>query len=548
MNNSVYKLFRNEINTLIDKKMHWFNSYKFYCNSIKKDKKVMNNTGENILITNINGAYAGHTFEGLYARKAMMRGNTVYSLSCGNCLDYCETIQAMASHKGIRCAKCLAQQEEFVKSFKINPLTYSMFLTEQDKRNVDGLINDFFKHDERKESFSFLGVEIKKILYTALQRHFLVAEPKIKEDNTTKGFLRTIFYTLLVMDAVAKKIHPKYVLSSHGIYSTWGPVVEYCKVNGIRVITYGQNYNKCGLLFAYDDSYLTGDLNDTENKWANVSLPEKERQKAINFLEERSGKKTDTSVAFDYNKNNKQRFSRKELFKMLGINESKKLVGLFPNIPWDGQVTGKATGFFPFREWLRSTIDYFSKRKDAVLVIRSHPAEILRGISAGTETTETMLKEMFPSLPDNVILLGPKHKINSYTLGENSDFGIVFSSTVALELTYMRIPIVLCGCPPFRNKDIAFDMPSSDHYSMLLDKAMRGELTVSDDRIERLLKYIHYYFFQRTMPQTLMEIKDTLPQRYLFSSEKELDADPVFDEMYYCIENNIPMNFSRFYD
>lgn len=541
----MYLIFKKNINYIVNIKQNWFNPYKHYINHVKKEK-LPAKTGDNILITNINGAYAGHTFEGLYARKAMLHGITVYNLSCGNCLDYCETIQEMATHKEIRCANCLAQQEEFVKAFGTIPLTYSMFLSEEDKRSVEAMINGFFTSNQNE--YKFLGVEIRKILYTALQRHFLIAEPKIQNDKVTRGFLRTILYTLLVMDAAVKKIQPKYVLSSHGIYSTWGPVVEYCKVNGIRVITYGQNYNKCGLLFAYNDSYLTGFLDDAKNEWANAVLPENEKLKAKNFLEERSGKKADARVAFDYNKNNKQRFSRKELCKLLGIDPQKKLVGVFPNIPWDGQVTGKATGFFPFREWLKTTIEYFAKRDDAVLVIRSHPAEVLRGISAGTETTATMLKEMFPKLPDNVILLDPKHKINSYTLGENSDFGIVFSSTVALELTYMKVPIILCGCPPFRNKNIAFDIPSKDGYASVLDKAMRGELVVDDTRIERLLKYIHYYFFQRTMPQTLMDIKDTLPQRYLFNSEKELNEDTVFDEMYRCIENDVPMDFSHFYN
>ena len=51
----------------------------------------------------------------------------------------------------------------------------------------------------------------------------------------------------------------------------------------------------------------------------------------------------------------------------------------------------------------------------------------------------------------------------------------------------------------------------------------------------------------RTMPQTLVDTHDTVPQKYLFTSEKELDEDPVFDEMYRCIENKAEMDFSRFY-
>ena len=177
----------------------------------------------------------------------------------------------------------------------------------------------------------------------------------------------------------------------------------------------------------------------------NKELSEKDHAMVKRFLDERLGRIKDYGVTFDYNKNNKSHYSREQINELLNISSDKQIVGLFPNIPWDGQVTGGSAVFPQFRDWLKTTVDFFADREDAVLVIRSHPAELLTGDAAGRETTASMLSEMYPELPRNVLLLGPKHQINSYTLGENSDFGITYSSTVTLELTYLGVPIVLCG-------------------------------------------------------------------------------------------------------
>ncbi len=537
-------LLRHPLKNIINKRANRFNPYMTYARFLKGAPSFLEETKEAVLITIIGGAY-GHTFEGLFARKAALQGKNVHILRCGAYLDYCDVINIELSHKSVRCAVCLAQQEDFIKAFGGVDCTYSNWLTSNDEQVIDHFIDSFFCQNDFEHVFK--GTYVDKILYSALQRYYLVAEPSVIDDKVTRGFLRSILLTLTVMDKLVKKIQPKYVLSSHGTYSTWGAVVEYCKAHNVYVVTYGQNYNHCGIEFTYDDSYLTGVLNDTDNKWAEKVLTEKEYATVKRFLDERLGRVQDEGVAFDYNKNNKTHYTREQLNEMLSIDANKKLIGLFPNIPWDGQVTGGTAVFPNFRDWLKTTVDYFAARDDAVLVIRSHPAEVLTGDAAGHETTETMLKDIYTVLPRNVLLVGPKHQVNSYTLGENSDFAITYSSTVTLELTYLGIPVILCGCPPFKDKNVAFDITSQENYIDLLNQGSAGNLIVDQARIDRLFRYLHYFFFMRTMPQTLVDVHDTVPQRYLFTSEEELDADPVFDEMFKCIENKTEMDFSRFY-
>ena len=51
----------------------------------------------------------------------------------------------------------------------------------------------------------------------------------------------------------------------------------------------------------------------------------------------------------------------------------------------------------------------------------------------------------------------------------------------------------------------------------------------------------------RTMPQTLVEVKDASPVAFTIDSEKELDEDEVFEYLFHCIENKAEMDFSRYW-
>ena len=68
----------NNMNNKIHKRFDPYNQY----NQIEK-KKARQKRNENILVTIIGGAY-GHTFEGMFIRKAILQGKDVHVLCCGD--------------------------------------------------------------------------------------------------------------------------------------------------------------------------------------------------------------------------------------------------------------------------------------------------------------------------------------------------------------------------------------------------------------------------------------------------------------------------------
>lgn len=531
------------ISKVVNKYENRFDPYDYYKNYILDVKSEPVKYG-NILITPIVGAY-GHLFEGLYARKATLSGKQVHILRCNKAVKYCDIISSETKYKLLRCEKCLAEQDDFVKAF--NCIEHTLIRPNSDQhKEIESFISSFFEDVVDKKHF-FHDVEIDRVLYSSLQKYYFMASPEIKNDIITRGYLYTVAVTILTMEKLCDEIRPDYVLTSHGTYSIWGSILEFCKSRNIFIVTHGITYNHCGIGFMYNDSCLTSEIDDKDGNWERYLLKEHELIMVKGFLDERAGRTKDDKVTYDYNRNNKKHFNRAEIAKMLNVDPTKKIVGVFPNIPWDGDMCSGAVVFKNFKEWLVTTVEFFKNREDVVLVIRPHPAEKLTGTNAGRETISSLLKLTYECLPSNIVLLEADGEINSYTLGENCDFGIAYASTIALELLYLNVPIIIAGCPQYKDKNVGFDISSLQDYYDLIEKGIKGVLRVDDDRHYRLLQFMFYFYFKKTMPQTIISSNDAIPTGFMIKTEKELSNNPVMAELYKGIDSRKELDFSRFY-
>lgn len=530
------------LNTLYCGKFKKKDLFLEYKNRIKLD--INKNAGKNILVTPIDARFI-HTWEGIFSKKAAINGYKVHTLLCGRGLKHCDYLSKYTSFPKARCIVCQEWAREYLDAFGTTPIFIKEKIKNVEKGKIDQYVESYFK--SLHEKHLFLKVDIDELLRSGLQRYYLLADPKIKDGKIERQTLTTIIQMLLVMDKICQELKPEIVVSSHGVYSTWGPVIEYCKAHKIYCVTYGRSYNKNGMTFAYNNSYLKRDLEDQNDIWKKRNLTEKQKNRVENFFNERIGISVG-KVEYDYYGDNKKLFTAEEIKKNLNIPPESQIVGVFPNIPWDGQVSGEGDVFPRYQDWLKMTLDYFAVEKSHYLILRTHPAERLKGYAVGDENLETMVKEMYPVLPSNIIILPYDHCINSYSLGVNSVFGIAYSPTVCMELAFLGVPMVVAGYPEFGKKNIMYDIQSTEEYINLLDKGLRGELKVEAQAKADLIKFAHYFFFETIMPETLLKLEDEDVVGFKFETETELNEDLVFEDMFRKIRYKEPVDFSSYYE
>ena len=89
-------------------------------------------------------------------------------------------------------------------------------------------------------------------------------------------------------------------------------------------------------------------------------------------------------------------------------------------------------------------MQYFAGRPDIQFVIRVHPGEVL---THGLSMVE-VVRQVLPTVPEHIRLIGPKDKVNTYDLIEVADLGLVYTTTVGLEMAMSGVPVIVQRADP----------------------------------------------------------------------------------------------------
>ena len=58
------------------------------------------------------------------------------------------------------------------------------------------------------------------------------------------------------------------------------------------------------------------------------------------------------------------------------------------------------------------------------------------------------MRQVLPRLPEHIRLIGPKEKVNTYDLVEVADLGLVYTTTVGMEMAMNGVPVIVSRANP----------------------------------------------------------------------------------------------------
>lgn len=103
-------------------------------------------------------------------------------------------------------------------------------------------------------------------------------------------------------------------------------------------------------------------------------------------------------------------------------------------------------------EWVKTLIDFISKRNDLFLIIRVHPREFStkrEKQSAIISQHATDLKAEFNKIPNNAVINWPTDQVSFYDLLEQTNLFLNAFSTSAREITMLGLPVLT-----YHNEDV----------------------------------------------------------------------------------------------
>jgi hypothetical protein len=228
----------------------------------------------------------------------------------------------------------------------------------------------------------------------------------------------------------------------------------------------------------------------------------------------------------------------------LRLIEGRPLVVMFCNILWDSAVLGRDIAFASMGDWVLGGIHWAASHPDLDLVIRIHPAEVgLRNHPTRERMAEHIAAHV-PVLPANVRVVEAGDPTSSYVFMDIAALGLVYTSTVGLELAARGVPVVVAADTHYRGRGFTVDPVSSDEYWREADRLLVSPPDVPErERIRELARrYAALFFFRfHNVLGAVTEDGRSRPRiRTGIASDLDPGVDPAMDRVVTGILAGIP--------
>lgn len=291
------------------------------------------------------------------------------------------------------------------------------------------------------------------------------------------------------------KSRPDSLLIPNGTITELGAVYRVARQLQIDTVTYEFNDQREQVWIARNEEVMR---QNTDALWAarggQTLLPE-EREKIEALEAARMGGRTFGKSARKWQ--DVESVGGEKMRVDLGL-DSRPVVLLATNVLGDSLTLGRNIFAASMAEWLARTAQFFAGRNDAQLLIRIHPGERL----THGKSMADVVREALPQLPENIRVIGPLEKVNTYDLMEIAALGLVYTTTTGMEMALRGLPLIVCGETHYRRRGFTFDPLSYDEYFEILDTLLSGQAArrLTAAQIESAWEYAYRFFFEYPLP------------------------------------------------
>jgi len=182
----------------------------------------------------------------------------------------------------------------------------------------------------------------------------------------------------------------------------------------------------------------------------------------------------------------------------LGLRDGHPLVPAFLNVVWDSSIQGRDVAFSSMGEWLVHVIRWAERHPEVDVVVRLHPAEVGLVNHVSRERMGDHIDTNFATIPANVHVVDATSSISSYSLMEMATLGLVYTSTVGLEMAARGIPVVCAGAGHYVRHGFTVDPETQEDYWSAVERLLASPPPANERARSRDLarRYAHLFFFR----------------------------------------------------
>ena len=375
---------------------------------------------------------------------------------------------------------------------------YKIFSTLIDKKSLLGL--------------NINGLDVGDLIYDSYLRFKPAPTVDIKD-----------FYLCIVIWQCVRNIEitnryfskkkPKILLTSYSTYIQHGVAVRLAVKHNIQVYSFGNNQTLTRLL-TKDDTYHTANFHFYKRDFDYLANEEKEKCLLQSKVALDNRIKGTIDIGTSYMKK-----SAYEVSSGIEVPNIKDHIVIFLHDFFDSPHIYGYMIFPDFLEWVEFTIK-FLENENIPYCLKPHPNQI--GDSA------QVIRELKNKYPNTKFI---SSKItNKQLIDAGMQVGISVYGTVAHELVYMNIPVILCAENPHSSYDFCYEAKDIDEYSNLI----KNYKTLKVKNKEEVLSF--YYMHNLNKSKDMKELLDSVRQL------RNFDFNKLITNRYFSLINNIVNN------
>jgi hypothetical protein len=283
---------------------------------------------------------------------------------------------------------------------------------------------------------------------------------------------------------------PDVVVLPNGLILEFGAIFHTAKHLGVPVVSYEFGEQRDRIWLAHNTPVM---LQETKELW--------QSEKDAPFSEEHRGQVQDlfsTRQSAGLFKNFYRRWQNlpaegaERVRTKLNLDQ-RPVVLLAANVIGDSLTLGRATFTGDMSTWLRRTLAYFAARDDVQFVLRVHPGE--KNLD-GPSVADLVHAEL-PNLPPHMRVVAAEDPINTYDLIDIADLGLVYTTTVGLEMAMSGLLAIVLGHTHYRDKGFTLDPANWDQYFFILEKSLTDlkSARLTPAQVDTAWHYAYRFFF-----------------------------------------------------
>lgn len=287
---------------------------------------------------------------------------------------------------------------------------------------------------------------------------------------------------------------PDVVIVPNGSILEFGAVYQAARYLDFPAVTYEFGEQRRRIWFALNEEVMQ---QDTTRLWAAC--------KDQPFSEEQLGQLREL---FDSRQKASlwENFSRRwqnvpaqggELVRQQLNLDERPVALLAANVIGDSLTLGRQVFSQSMTEWLVKTLQVFKENSGVQLIIRIHPGE---RYTKGPSVAD-VVRGVLPELPEHIHLVAFDAPVNTYDLVQIADVGLVYTTTVGLEMAMSGVPVIAAGRTHYRGRGFTLDADSWQAYFQILETVLANpaSLRLDHEKLRQAWHYAYCFFFAYPM-------------------------------------------------